>query len=84
MPAFLPVLRMLLVCAMFAMTAPAIAATPLPAQDAELTRIAFGSCSKETLPQPIWNAVLSEKPALFVFLVADGMVLRAPELSARW
>ena len=22
--------------------------------------------------------------ALFVFLTADGMVLRAPELSARW
>ena len=69
MPAFLPALhRIFILCVIFAMTAPAIAATPLPAQDAELTRIAFGSCSKETLPQPIWAAVLSEKPELFVFL----------------
>jgi alkaline phosphatase D len=33
-----------------------------------ITRIAFGSCSKETVPQPIWDAVLAAKPELFVFL----------------
>ncbi|MBL8261319.1 MAG: alkaline phosphatase family protein [Xanthomonadaceae bacterium] len=63
---FLP--RILVLCAFLAATAPAFAATPLPARDAELTRIAFGSCSKETLPQPIWSAVLATKPELFVFL----------------
>lgn len=55
-------------CALLVMACPAIAATPLPASDAELTRIAFGSCSKETQPQPIWSAVLAAKPELFVFL----------------
>lgn len=44
------------------------AADPWPAPDAALSRIAFGSCSKESLPQPIWNAVLESQPELFVFL----------------
>ncbi|WP_086931107.1 alkaline phosphatase D family protein [Agarilytica rhodophyticola] len=30
--------------------------------------IAFGSCAKEDRPQPIWNAILREKPDVFVFL----------------
>jgi alkaline phosphatase D len=33
-----------------------------------LTRIAFGSCAKQTKPQPIWEAVLAAKPDLFIFL----------------
>lgn len=40
----------------------------LPAAGVPITRIAFGSCSKESLPQPIWDAVLAAKPDLFVFL----------------
>jgi alkaline phosphatase D len=38
------------------------------APDTTLTRIAFGSCSKQSKPQPIWDAVLSAKPQAFVFL----------------
>ncbi len=45
-----------------------VAAQPWPAADSQITRIAFGSCSKESLPQPIWDAVLAAKPELFVFL----------------
>lgn len=41
---------------------------PLPPADAEISRIAFGSCSRESLPQPIWSAVLARDPQLFVFL----------------
>jgi alkaline phosphatase D len=33
-----------------------------------LTRIAFGSCAKQSKDQPIWDAVLATKPELFVFL----------------
>ncbi len=34
----------------------------------ELTRIAFGSCSHQDKPQPIWNEVLASDPDLFIFL----------------
>jgi alkaline phosphatase D len=37
------------------------------AQTPPLTRIAFGSCADEEKPQPIWDAVLSYRPQLFIF-----------------
>ena len=37
------------------------------AQTPPLTRIAFGSCADEDRPQPIWDAVLSYRPQLFIF-----------------
>jgi alkaline phosphatase D len=48
---------------------------PLPLQQLEppappllpLTRIAFGSCTDQTKPQPIWDALLADKPDLMVF-----------------
>ena len=30
--------------------------------------IAFGSCANQTQPQPIWDAVLAERPDVFLFL----------------
>lgn len=33
-----------------------------------LTCIAFGSCSKETKEQPIWDSILAAHPELFLFL----------------
>lgn len=36
--------------------------------DRTLTRIAFGSCADEELPQPIWDAVLGVDPDLFIFM----------------
>ena len=38
------------------------------ADDAPLSRIAFGSCLKQDKPQPIWDAVIESQPQLFVFL----------------
>jgi alkaline phosphatase D len=35
---------------------------------APLSRIALGSCAKQTMPQPIWGAVLAWRPELFVFM----------------
>ncbi len=39
-----------------------------PASDRVLTRVAFGSCAKESKDQPIWETVLAMKPDVFVFL----------------
>ena len=48
----------------------ALSALPAKAQDPQtpLTRIAFGSCAQQGRPQPIWDAVLAQKPELFIFL----------------
>lgn len=43
----------------------------LPVQGAEqepVTRIAFGSCSHQDDPQPIWHAINADRPEVFVFL----------------
>ncbi len=47
-------------------------------------RVAFGSCCRQDLPQPVWEAVRSVRPELFLFLgdniygdTADLSVLRA-------
>lgn len=32
-----------------------------------LSRIAFGSCANQAMPQPIWDAVLAYRPELFIF-----------------
>jgi alkaline phosphatase D len=50
-----------------AAAAPAVDA-PHPALDRTLTRIAFGSCAEQSKDQPIWEAVLAQKPELFLFL----------------
>ena len=36
-------------------------------QQRPLTRIAFGSCAYQERPQPIWAAVVSYRPELFIF-----------------
>ena len=38
------------------------------AEEALLSRLAFGSCAKQDRPQPIWNSVVETDPQLFVFL----------------
>jgi alkaline phosphatase D len=38
------------------------------AEDAVLSRIAFGSCAKQDKPQPIWDAVVAVQPQRFLFL----------------
>ena len=57
---------------------------PHPALGNTLTRIGFGSCSDETKPQPIWDAILAKPFDLFMFLgdniyadTRDMEVLRA-------
>ncbi len=55
---------------MFARLAGAASLAPAAslAQSAKpLSRIAFGSCAKQTLPQPIWEPILAYRPDLFIF-----------------
>lgn len=54
----------LLAAGALSMSAPFAAADP----QKPLTRIAFGSCARQTKPQPIWEAILAKQPELFVFL----------------
>ena len=46
----------------------AAAIAPLPVAGTVLTRIAFGSCADEELPQPIWQAIAAAEPDLFLFM----------------
>lgn len=56
-------LRVLLATALLLLAVPGNAQAP----DKPVTRIAFGSCANEEMPQPIWDAVLAYKPDVFVF-----------------
>jgi alkaline phosphatase D len=42
-------------------------AVPLAAQGRAVSRIAFGTCADEKLPQPIWRAVRAWQPEFFIF-----------------
>jgi alkaline phosphatase D len=51
---------------------------------APVSRIAFGSCARQTLPEPIWDAILEWKPEAMLLLgdtvyadTADPEILRA-------
>lgn len=38
------------------------------APDGTITTLAFGSCNRQDLPQPLWNSVLQHKPQVWVWL----------------
>jgi len=44
------------------------AASAALAQEAGVWRLAFGSCARQSRPQPIWSTITDYKPHLFVFL----------------
>ena len=61
-------LAALAACALLALLALAASRGAARAADGPpLTRIAFGSCANQELPQPIWDAVLRYRPEVFVF-----------------
>jgi len=47
---------------------PAFSAANAAEGHASLQRIAFGSCAEQQKSQPIWDAVVGQKPNLFLFL----------------
>jgi alkaline phosphatase D len=77
------VMTMLLIAASLLLPATARAQGGPP----PLTRIAFGSCADEEKPQPIWTAVLSYRPELFLFAgdnvygdIRNGRAVAEPDL----
>ena len=63
-------LSLLVLCLLTSCTASgpkAPAADWLPLPQGEIRRIAFGSCSNQYLPQPIWRALVASKPDIFLF-----------------
>lgn len=42
-------------------------AAPVAAEGAAISRIAFGTCADEKLPQPIWRSVRGWQPEFFIF-----------------
>lgn len=62
-------LRVFLFLTLFGLGCHASAATaPKLDVNQPLTRLAFGSCAKERLPQPIWQQVLDVQPQMFLFI----------------
>ena len=51
-----------------------LAALPLSAcaigrfEEKPLSRILFGSCARQNNPQPIWDAIVAEKPDVFLMI----------------
>ncbi|MEO1497699.1 MAG: alkaline phosphatase D family protein [Planctomycetota bacterium] len=39
-----------------------------PINAARIDTIAFGSCAKQSLPQPVWDAVVRQRPDVFLFI----------------
>lgn len=65
--ALAPVVLLLALAAACGRRAPVPAPTPT-ADIAPLSRIAFGSCSDQDRPQPIWDPVVAARPQLWVWL----------------
>eukprot|EP00976_Prorocentrum_cordatum_P099772 1191963-Prorocentrum_minimum.AAC.10 len=47
----------------------------------EITTIAFGSCSKPHLPQPLWDPIVELGPQVFVWL---GDIVYADKKQRTW
>ncbi|MSR60623.1 MAG: alkaline phosphatase family protein [Planctomycetaceae bacterium] len=57
--------------------------SPLPAEEKHpqlLRRIAFGSCAEQFKSQPIWDAVVEQRPDLFLFL-GDNIYADTEDMS---
>ena len=59
--------EMLLALCMALLSRLALSRLDVPAGSV-VTRIAFGSCNKPELPQPLWPAITAFKPDVFVWL----------------
>lgn len=59
---------------------PVAAPNPALADDAVLTRIAFGSCQNENRPMAFWDVIAAQKPQLFL-LIGDNVY---GDTGAQW
>lgn len=58
-------------------SAPPAAASP----DTPLSRIAFGSCSDQARPQPLWTPILNQRPGLWIWL-GDNVYADTADMDA--
>lgn len=49
-------------------------------QSANFSKIAFGSCNKQNLPQPLWKPILEENPDLWIWL-GDNIYGDTPDMD---
>jgi len=62
------------------------ALAPAAADDAVISRLAFGSCAKQGQPQPIWEAIVATDPQVFLF-IGDNIYGDSKDvavLKAKW
>lgn len=50
------------------------------AQKSDVLTIAFGSCNKHDLPQPLWSPILAENPEVFMWL-GDNVYGDTPDMA---
>jgi alkaline phosphatase D len=60
-----------------------IATRSSSAGDAPLSRISFGSCAKQNLPQPIWDAIVKTDPQLFL-MIGDNIYGDTEDMKVLW
>lgn len=56
------------------------------ADEAPITRVAFGSCNRHDLPQPLWGPILAWKPQIWIWLGDNiyGDTTDMELLAAKW
>lgn len=61
-------------------------ATAIPAAADAPTRIAFGSCNRQDLPQPLWKPIAAFDPQIWIWLgdTIYGDTLDMEELERKW
>ena len=53
---------------------------PQPASEEVITTLAFGSCNRQDLPQPLWKPILADKPDLWIWM-GDNIYGDSPNMD---
>ncbi|HEV3409320.1 MAG TPA: alkaline phosphatase D family protein, partial [Chthoniobacterales bacterium] len=58
----------------------------VPASEAPLKRVAFGSCTREYKPQPLWKAIITAQPDVWIWLgdIVYGEADNLEDLARRY
>ena len=67
----------------FAVSHLTAATQPASAADKPLSRISFGSCAKQSQPQPIWDAIVETDPELFL-MIGDNIYADTEDMDLLW
>lgn len=53
---------------------------PQPASEEVITTLAFGSCNRQDLPQPLWKPILADQPDLWIWM-GDNIYGDSPNMD---